>query len=364
MLAVHLLVDLAGLALVAAVLFDVFQSVIVPRAVGRRFRVTYLLWRALWRIWPEMSLRLYPSSPDRREDFLATFAPLVLVLQLVVWSFLLLVGYGLMFYASAEHIRPVPANFFQALYFAGTSFFTIGFGDFVGTTGWTRAISLAAGASGFGVVSTVTAFLFAIFGSFQQREQFVTLIATRSSTPPNGVGFLVIAAHAGVRKNIDETMRSAQAWASLVMETHLAYPPLAFFRSSHDYQSWVGTLGTLLDASTLLMTTVRTEPGEARIMYEIGRHAALDLVHYFHLPAAEREAGIARDEFDRACDHLEQAGWDLHDRDEAWKRFSNLRAAYAPQLNALARFFEIPPLQWIGDRSLLSMHLPPRQSSH
>ncbi len=364
MTALHVGMDIVGIAIILLVLFDVFQSVIVPRAVGRSYRVTYVLWRGAWKIWPELALRIHPSDAGKREDFLATFAPLLLVMQLVLWSFLLLVGFGLALFASAKRIEPHPATFYQALYFAGTSFFTIGFGDFVGRSGWTRALSLAAGASGFGVVSTVTAFLFAIFGAFQQREQFVSLTSARAGTPPNGVGYLVVAAEAGTREGLDSAMRGAQAWTALVMETHLAYPVLAFFRSSHDYQSWVGTLGTLMDAATLMMTTVRGEPGEARIMYEIGRHAATDLIHYFHLTFQSHEPGITRLEFDVACERLERSGWDLHEREEAWRRFSTLRAAYAPQLNALARFFEIPPLQWIGDRSLLAAHRVPAPSSH
>lgn len=355
MLAARAAMDILGLALIVVVLNDIFQSVIVPRAVGRRWRVTYALWRGSWLLWPELAFRLYPRKPEQREDFLAAYAPLMLVLQLVVWSVLMLFGYGLLFYANASSVYPPLRTFFDAFYFAGTSFFTIGFGDFVGKTGLTRLLALCAGASGFGVISVVTAFLFAIFGSFQQREQFVTIVSTRSGTPPSGAGLLVIAAHARVNGSLPEVMRQGQAWCALVMETHLAYPALAFFRSSHDYQSWVGTLGTLLDAATLMMTTVQCESGEARLLYEIGRHATVDLVKYFHMHVTRNEPGITRAEFEHACDRLERAGHMLHDREEAWTRFSRLRAAYATDLNALARFFSIPPLQWIGDRSILPL---------
>ena len=138
------------------------------------------------------------------------------------------------------------------------------------------------------------------------------------------------------------------------MESHLAYPMLAFFRSSHDDQSWIGTLGTLLDAATLMMTTVAgVRDGQARIFYNVGRHATRDLSRYFEVGVAEESAGVERAEFERACDRLSAAGYELRDRDEAWSRFSNLRRSYAPHLNVLARFFEIPPLQWIGDRSII-----------
>ena len=340
-----------GAACILLALNDVFQSVIVPRAVGRRFRLSYLIWRGGWSVWPELSFRLHPADEAAREDLLAVFAPVALIGQLILWSLLSVVGFGLIFWASADRMTPHLRTLFEAFYFAGTSFFTIGFGDFVGNSGWTRLCALLAGASGFGVVGTTTAFLFAVFASFQTREQFVVEVGTRTGIPPSGVGLLVVAKHAGIEDGLPGVMRDAQKWCALILETHLAYPVLAYFRSSHDYESWVGTLGTLLDAATLMMTTVQTPSGEARILYDIGRHAATDLARHFRFSGDRRDPGITRGEFDHACDRLAEAGYALHPREEAWQRFSRLRMTYAAPLNDIARYFSIPPLQWIGDRS-------------
>lgn len=353
---VRIVLTLLGMLFVFIGLNDVFQSVIVPRAVGRSLRVSYVLWRTLWWIWPQLSFRLYRGNETGREDFLAVFAPLTLILQLMLWTLLLIIGFGLIFWGSSHEVQPHLHTVFDALYFAGASYFTIGFGDFVGHTGWTRMVSLAAGAAGFGVVGTTTAFLFAIFGAFQSREQFVVAVGARAGNPPSGVALLVIAKEARVEDSLPPLMRSAQSWCALIMETHLAYPVLAYFRSSHDYQSWVGTLGTLLDAATLLSTTVQGEAGEARILYDIARHASRDLAHYFRFPVGGKEPGLTREEFDNACDTLEHAGYRLHDRSVAWERFAELRGAYASNINALAHFFSIPPLQWIGDRSAIDSH--------
>ncbi|MBV8639023.1 MAG: two pore domain potassium channel family protein [Candidatus Eremiobacteraeota bacterium] len=353
---VRVVLTLLGVIFVVLALNDVFQSVIVPRAVGRSFRVSHILWRFGWRLWPRLSFRIYGGNEPAREDFLALFAPVTLVVQLIVWSILVLVGFGMIFWASSHDIGPHPRTFWEAVYFAGTSYFTIGFGDYVGRSGWTRLCSLAAGAAGFGVVGTTTAFLFAIFGAFQSREQFVLTVGARAGTPPSGVALLVIAQEARIVDSLPVLMRSAQSWCALVMETHLAYPVLAYFRSSHDYQSWVGTLGTLLDAATLLLTTVQGDAGEARILYDIGRHASRDLSSYFRMPSDENESGLTREEFDNACEHLKTAGYALHDRAAAWERFVTLRRAYATHLDALAHYFSIPPLQWIGDRSSISPH--------
>jgi hypothetical protein len=305
-------------------------------------------------MWPALSFRLYSGDEDARENFLALFAPLTLVLLLIAWTLMLLCGFGLIFWGSREHITPHLHSFFEALYFAGTSYFTIGFGDFAGHSGWTRMWSLAAGAAGFSVVGTATAFLFAIFGNFQTREQFVVVVGARAGLPPSGVELLVIAAESGTVDALPTLMRSAQSWCALLMETHLAYPVLAYFRSSHDYESWVGTLGTLLDAATLMLTTVQTNSGEARILYNLARHASSDLTKYFHQSFDDKDPGLRVEEFHEACDRLEHAGYTLHDRDMAWERFARLRAAYAGRVNALAHYFSIPPLRWIGDRSSIA----------
>lgn len=351
--AATLVVFLVGIGLIFVTLNDVFQSVIVPRAAGRRFRLSYLQWHYCWYIWPALAWRVHPRNADAREDFLATYAPLSLVLMLATWAVAMAFGYGCLFWVLRTEIAPVPVTYWQAVYFAGTSFLTIGFGDFVGRSGMTRMLSLLAGASGFGVVSVTTAYLFAIFGFFQSRESFVVRLGARAGAPPSGVGLLVVAKIAAIESDLPDVMRDGQAWMATVMESHLAYPTLAYFRSSHDYESWVGTLGTLLDAAILMMTTFENNFGQARITYNLGRHAARDLAKYFGVLREDGDPGITRAEFDGACERLRSVGYAIRSTDEAWDEFSKLRASYATHLNALARYFEIPPLAWVGDRSII-----------
>ncbi len=345
-----------GILLIAATLNDAFQTVVVPRATGRRFRISFYYWRAMWHLWPRLAWRLFAADDGKREDFLAVYAPFMLVTMLAMWVALLIFGFGLVLWGIRSGISPPHETFGAMLYFAGTSLLTIGFGDVVGRSGASRLVSLLAGLAGLSFLSIMTAFLFATFGSFQQRETFVVTVGARAGTPPSGVNLLAIAGYSLTHEDLPQLMLDAQRWAAAVMESHLAYPMLAYFRSSHDDQSWVGTLGTLLDAATVLMTTVDgVRDGQARIFYNVGRHATVDLSRYFRLDAAAASPGIEREEFEHACDRLVAAGFKLYDRDEAWQRFSNMRSSYAPQLGAMAAFFQIPPLQWIGDRSAITV---------
>lgn len=355
MVATNFLSIAFGVVVIVVTLSDVFQVAVMPRA-ARRYRISFYVWRAAWHLWPKFAWSLYPSDSDRREDFLAVFAPFTMISILGMWGGLLICGFGFVLWGMRGGIAPAHASFGSTLYFAASSLLTIGFGDIVGRGALPRLVSVLAGLAGLSFLSIMTAFLFATFASFQQRETFVVTVAARAGTPPSGVNLLAITGYSLTREDLSPLMVDAQRWAAAVMESHLAYPMLAWLRSSHDDQSWVGTLGTLLDAATLLMTTVDgVRDGQARIFYNVGRHATRDLSRYFRVGDSEETVGIERDEFDHACDRLAAAGYALRERNEAWQGFSHLRSGYASHLNEMARFFEIPPLQWIGDRSMIAV---------
>jgi hypothetical protein len=147
------------------------------------------------------------------------------------------------------------------------------------------------------------------------------------------------------------------------METHLAYPVLSYFRSTHDQQSWVGTIGAFLDASTIVITTVDIgHVGPAKMLSRLGRHLVGDYANYFSFDlgrANDGAAGIDRGEFDQVYERLRAKGLNMRERETAWAEFAALRASYALPLNGMARWWRIPPALWIGDRSLIrSRHSP------
>lgn len=340
---------------------------IVPRAENTALRVSRLLSRFLWNLWPAVGDLLYGTNPDRYEDFLATYAPFYLIAIQAVWVMMLVSGWGLFFYGIRDQLHPANLRFGDAVYYAGASLLTIGYGDIYPQGALARAMSIACAVSGLGVVAIVISFLFSIFAAFQQREKFVVTIGARAGVPPSGLGLLLAHAQAQIRPDVATVFRDGQDWTASVMETHLAYPILTLFRSSHDYESWVGTLGTIMDAASLVMSTLDPahlqnpqSRGQAAVLYNLGRHLAHDFVNYFEFGGVvEGEAGIERFEFDAACAQLRDAGFILRDSDSAWPEFVRLRSAYGSHLNALARWLHTPPLQWIGDRSLIA-----RQQAH
>lgn len=345
----------AGVLIVVSTFGDVFQSVIVPRPARYRLRPSAYISRWGWRTWRWFGHAAIGN--DNREDFLGTFAPLLLVFLLIFWVTSLVFGYGCIFYGLREGIKPTP-GFGGAIYFAGTSLLTIGFGDIVPASALTRILSIVTGASGFGIVAIVTTFLFSIFGAYQQREAFVVAFCNRAGAPPSGLELIEIHTRLHSFDGLHQTLREGQAWMAAVLETHLAYPVLNYFRSTHDDISWVGALGALLDASTLLITAIDApNTAEAKFANRLGRHFVNDYAHHFELPDGA-EIGVEKTEFDLAYDRLQSAGLPMIDREKAWARFSDVRSSYASRLNAMAQFWRIPPAQWVGDRSLIGHHPP------
>jgi hypothetical protein len=345
---------LLGVFVLAAALSDIFLTVVVPRRTprtGARLRASRYIIPYLWLACRWIGLRL--NAADKREALFGSFGAFSVMVLLVSWVAALVLGYGLLLDALHDQVRPAPESLGASLYFAGTSLLTIGFGDYVPLSPWTRLIALVAGATGLGLFAAVLTLLFTLYGSFQRREVAVVVLEAGAGAPPSGVTLLETYALAGILDDLPRVFEAWQAWAAEVLDTHLAYPMLAYFRSSHDNDSWISSLGAVMDAATLVLTTIEDGPkGWAKLSRAVGGHCLEDLVQYFRLPD-EPEVGVERWEYDEACRRLALAGFRLGDPEDAWIHFSRLRMEYAGRVNALARNWASPPAQWIGDRSPL-----------
>lgn len=342
----------AGALVVVLVLLDLFQTIITPRPVAGRLRLSRYLSRPLWRTWRWAGFHVVPTR--RREGFLGSYGPFSVVLSLLLWVLLLIAGYGLLVDAFRDQLRPRPTGPGASIYFAGTSLLTIGFGDYVPSGPAARAVTLAAGATGLGTFALVITYLFSLFAAFQRREVAVVATEAAAGAPPSGVTMLESYGVGMVHDDLAAAFQRWQEWAAEVLDSHLAYPILAYFRSSHDNDSWIGSLGAVMDAATLVITTVEGGPkGWAKMFRWVGGHCIEDLVLYFDLPNDHDYVGVEPQEFGAARERLEKAGWAVRPEPDAWDSFQRLRAEYAGRVNALAAYWAAPPAQWIGDRSVL-----------
>ncbi len=344
----------AGVLLIAVVLWDIFQTVVLPRPAHTQVRLARNLVRLTWPLWRRRAIRKVTNADQER--ILGSYAPAVVLLLLVTWIGLMIVGFGLILYAIRSELVPMP-DFGSALYFAGESVLTIGFGDISATDGLSRVVAVVGGGLGLGVLALGITYLFSLYASFQRREILVVRLEPRAGAPPSGVAMLETYGSADMRGGLAAFFLEWEAWAAEVLDTHVAYPILPYFRSSHDNASWVSALGAVLDASALVLTCVDDGPtGEATMVQRVGGHLVEDLASSFgwgQVPVAL----VERTEFDEARVRLAAAGWPLRDADAGWDRFVMLRSGYAARLNEMALYWVTPPALWIGDRGAVR-HLP------
>src|SRR3954471_5153924 len=115
---------LVGCFLVLGVLWEAFETVVLPRRVTRQFRLTRVFYQYTWIPWRALarSFRLR----KRREAFFSVYGPLSLVMLLILWATTLVIGFAVLHYSVNSPMAPQPSpDFWSDLYFSGTSFFTL-----------------------------------------------------------------------------------------------------------------------------------------------------------------------------------------------------------------------------------------------
>jgi Ion channel len=342
-----------GVVILAVAFYDVFQSVVLPRPSVGKLRVAPWILRPLWAAWRWLGTR--DSRIDRRENWLGTFGPVGLMALLGFWSLSSILGYALIIDSIPDQIQPPPPDFWTSLYFSAGTLLPLSYGEILPVGGLARVVIIAESATGIALIALVISLLFSLYGSFQRREELVVTLDALAGAPPSGLQILETVAGQRMPDELRATFDDWRRWSAAVLESHLAYPILVYFRSSHDNEAWLNSFGAVMDAATLVLSTVVSEDateGHARLMFKVGNHLAEDLAWYFRFKNA-RVPIVERQEFDDARERLIRAGYHCREGESAWSEFASLRSMYASPLNQLARRLAIMPAKWIGDRSYL-----------
>src|SRR5438128_2403284 len=352
----------AGVAIVLATFYDLFHSVVLPRPSINRFVLVRFLFRGLWARWRGIGVRI--RTPATRESWLAVFGPAGVILIFVLWAVAFLLGYALVLDGFRSQIRPPLAGIGDSLYFSATTIVPLSYGDFV-PEGWAPRLTIIfESATGVGIAALVITLLFSLYASFQAREEMVVQLDAVAGAPPSGLQLLETVAERGLRGELIDTFDEWRAWSAAVLESHLAYPVLLYFRSSHDNEAWLNSFGAVMDAAALMISTVdEDEEGPARLMFTVGNHLVEDLAWYFRYGASSADPLVDREEFNEAVVRLKAAGYQCHPSDAAWLYFTKVRGKYASRLSLMSERLAITPAHWIGDRSYVP-HADGRGRSH
>jgi Ion channel len=339
----------AGIIIVVATFYDLFHSVVLPRPSVNRFILFRPLFGMMWKTWRWIGHRV--RTPARRETWLATFGPLVVIIMFVTWALAFMFGYALILDGLRSQIHPLLNSFGESLYFSATTIVPLSYGDFVPTGIGARVTIIFESATGVGIAALVITLLFSLYAAFQEREELVVQLDAIAGAPPSGVQLLETVFERGLRDELIKTFDEWRHWSAAVLESHLAYPILLYFRSSHDNEAWLNSFGAVMDAAALVLTAVdEDEQGPARLMFTVGNHLVEDLAWYFRYTST-KEPLVDRDEFDEAVARLKKAGYRTKSGDEAWTSFTHHRGKYASPLVWMADRFAIVPADWIGDRT-------------
>ncbi|HXZ32373.1 MAG TPA: potassium channel family protein [Terriglobales bacterium] len=343
----HFFVTIIGTVLILAVLLDAFETVVLPRRVQRHFRISAWFYRNSWRRWRAITPHF--QSPGRRENVLGYFGPLSLIFLLVLWAIGLIFGFALLQYGAGEHVQlsNEPITFWRLIYHSGETFFTLGYGDIVPTSTLSRALAVIEAGMGFGFLGTVIGYLPTIYSSFSRRELQISLLDVYAGSPPTAAELLARLGNSPQQRLLDQVFRDWERWAGEVLESHISYVPLVFFRSQHVNQSWLGALTAVLDSTALVIAGVdglRVE--QAKVTFAMARHAVVDLAQVVNAQYDRTSTDrLPTQQLSQLRQSLSQRGLQLKEGPEFEEKLASLRAMYEPYAQALARtlLISLPP---------------------
>ena len=348
-----------GCFFLAGVLLDAFQTIILPRRPVGRLRITRLFFLATWTPW-KFFVSHCPFSRNR-EQLLSFYGPLSLLLLFVLWATLLIVAYGLMYFGMHtpfnDPLHPVTtfSHLRSCMYASGTTLFTLGLGDVLPSSHAARGLVVVEAGTGLGFVALVIGYVPVLYTAFSNREISVALLDARAGSPPTAAELLTRHNFNGGHHALTELLAEWERWCATMLETHISYPILCYYRSQHDNQSWLAALTSILDTCALLITTIEgPSTRQAQLTFAVGRHVLVDLGHVFHQETYEqayRAAPPARlhdDEFARLCEVLAQSGFSLCGDLEARDRLNAIRKLYEPHCCAMAAYLRLTLPLWVA----------------
>ncbi len=352
-----------GLLFCLGAVLDAFQTIILPRRPTGRLRVTRLFYQLTWAPWRWLALRCCRNA-KLREQIYSIYGPASLLLLLVVWAILLVAGFGLLYFAAGSPFSeatglPAVAGTLARLrtdiYVSGTTLFTLGLGDVLPHSIAARGIIVLESGTGLGFVALVIGYVPVLYQSFSRREVSVALLDGRAGSPPTSAELLRRHAFPGGQEAMVTLLAEWERWAAEILESHVSYPILCYYRSQHDNQSWLAALTAILDTCALLISVVPGQASrQAQLTFAMARHALVDLVHVFHLEPRQREwearGGPDRldpPSFEILCKKLTLSGMQLCGDPNAPARLKALRGLYEPPAAALAEYLRMELPRWI-----------------
>jgi hypothetical protein len=362
---VHVAAFIGGLFCCLGVALDAFQTIILPRRPTGRFQITRIFFAATWAPW--VALAEHARNKKVREQIYSIYGPLSLLLLLLLWALLLIFGFALFYFSMRSpfsdammlHTSSLWAQFGTDLYVSGTTLFTLGLGDVVPHSRFARGFIIFESGVGLGFVALVIGYLPVLYQAFSRREVSVALLDSRAGSPPNVAELFRRHAFEGGLDALSALLAEWERWSAEILESHISYPILCYYRSQHDNQSWLSALVSILDTCSLLISVIEDTPSrQAQLTFVVARHAIVDLGQVFHVQerrAWQQQAAVDRlpeKDFYHLCEALGENNLRLCGDPAAARRLSTIRALYEPHALALSDYLRMPLPVWAAPPKL------------
>jgi hypothetical protein len=346
----RIFIGIAAAMLILVILWEAFETIILPRRVSRRFRLTRFFYVAIWKPWAIVARSI--KKRKRREALLAYFGPLSLLLLLVFWGMGLMLGFALLQWSDGSKLVAQggrASDFWTDLYMSATTFFTLGLGDVIPKSVFGRAVTALECGTGFGFLAALIGYLPTTYQSFSRREASISLLDARAGSPPTAFEILKRDAQSGDSSTLTQLLADWERWSADLLESHISYPVLCYFRSQHDNQSWLGSLTAILDVCSLAIVGVERVPAwQARLTFAMARHAMVDIAQVFgQKPKKEVADRLPPEKLAALREALAAEGVTVCNAPLLEKRLTELRAMYEPYVEGLSEFLLMEMPEWM-----------------
>ncbi len=347
-----------GFLCLCVVFHDVFEVMLLPRRVQRKLRLVRIFFNYSWALWSAVAQRI--RSPKRRENIIGIYGPLSLVALMLLWAVILILSFGFVYYA----LQP-SSGLFHLFYMSGVTFFTLGYGDVTPQTKITKALAVFESGTGFGFIAVVISYLPVLYQMFSRREMHVIQLDARAGSPPVAITLLTRHLEGGGHRYLYQLLQRWEEWASEMVESHLSYPMLGYYRSQHHNQHWLAAMGAIMDTCALCLVGLRdVETFPAKMTFATARLALVELSRIFELsPKTNAPDRLPADQFLLLSEQLGNAGVEFSAPEEAEGRLGEFRATYEPFLLALSDYLLIPLPGWLPSDDLDNWQNSPRGRS-
>jgi hypothetical protein len=363
MIVAHVLAVIVGTVVALAVLGSALKTVVLPRQGFPR--LSQFVFALVHRLMVHQALT-HPRRDDRLANSLrGLYAPVALVSLPLAWMILTMLAFTGVYWGTRD------LSWSRAFEISVSSVTTMGFAEPNGTGRiW---IAFVEAIIGLGLVALLISYLPTIYSAYNDREKGTNRLRPIAGSPPSAPEFLQSLQRLGSLESPD-LWRDAADWMLDLEQTHTAFPILSYFPESDPEQSWVATVGSVLDASALAFAVSVGELGDVfddvqkgpltvlvyglPLIVRIARAVNIPVPPPARLPELMAHSGqpapavsVSRDEYQGAMAALSgilvlQPGRE----EEAWRRFAWIRSGYEPALRALAGVTLAAPAPWTTDR--------------